>query len=100
MAFTKISSPIFTDTLKMYLAYALTVAYSPSFSSPIAFTCVAYKNLPPPNISCVRYVMVTMGLLISYHMLDADGYTVRMTSEVGVYTHTSQSYNYFDKILC
>ena len=27
----KFSSPIFTDTPKMYLAYALTVAYSPNF---------------------------------------------------------------------
>ena len=27
-----------TDTPKMYLAYALTVAYSSSFSSPVAFT--------------------------------------------------------------
>ena len=30
--FAKISSPIFTDTLKMYMAYALTVAYLPIFS--------------------------------------------------------------------
>ena len=29
---------IFTDAPKMYLAYALTVAYSPNFSSPIPFT--------------------------------------------------------------
>ena len=35
----KFSSPIFTDTLKIYLAYALTVVYSPKFSLPIAFTC-------------------------------------------------------------
>ena len=28
----KFSPPIFTDTLKTYLAYALTVAYSPNFS--------------------------------------------------------------------
>ena len=29
----KFSSPVFTDTLKMYLAITLTVAYSPNFSS-------------------------------------------------------------------
>ena len=32
----KFSSPIFTVTLKMYLAYTLTVAYLLNFSSPIA----------------------------------------------------------------
>ena len=31
----KFSSLIFTDTLKMYLAYALIVAYSPNFCLPI-----------------------------------------------------------------
>ena len=40
----KFSSPIFTGTLKMYLAYALTVAYLPNFSLPIAFTCMAHQN--------------------------------------------------------
>ena len=35
----KFSSPIFTDIQKMYLAYALTVAYLPKFSSPITFAC-------------------------------------------------------------
>ena len=45
----KFSSPIFTDTLKMYLAYALTVAYLPNFSSPIAFTCMVRQNIPQPN---------------------------------------------------
>ena len=42
----KISSPIFIDTLKMYLAYALTVARSPKFSSPIAYTCMVDHNFP------------------------------------------------------
>ena len=37
----------------MYLAHALTVAYSPNFSSPIAFTCMVCQNFPPPNISHV-----------------------------------------------
>ena len=45
------ASPIFTDTLKMY---ALTVAYSPNFSSPIAFTCTVHQNFLPPNNSHVQ----------------------------------------------
>ena len=49
--FAKISSRIFTDTLKMY---ALTVAYLPNFSSPIAFTCMVRQNFSLPNISRVR----------------------------------------------
>ena len=46
----KFFSPIFTDTLKMYLAYALTVAYSPNFSSLIALTCMVRLN-PPQKFS-------------------------------------------------
>ena len=42
----KFSSPIFTDTPKLYLAYALTVAYSPNFSLPIAFICMACQIFP------------------------------------------------------
>ena len=42
----KISSPIFIDTLKMYLAYALTLTYSPNFSSPIAFTDMVRQKFP------------------------------------------------------
>ena len=52
--FAKFSSPIFTDTLKMYLTYALTVAYWPDFSLPIAFTCMVRQNFLPPNISRVQ----------------------------------------------
>ena len=44
--FAKIFSPIFTDTLKMYLASALTVAYLPNFSSPIALP-VWFTNISP-----------------------------------------------------
>ena len=51
----KFSWPIFTDTSKMYLAYALTVAYSPNFSSPIPFTCTVCQNFPSLNISRVPY---------------------------------------------
>ena len=36
------SSPIFTDTPKMYLAFALTLVYSPNFSLPMALTCMVY----------------------------------------------------------
>ena len=42
----KFSLPIFTDRLKMYLAYALTVVYSPNFSSPTAFTIWFAKIFP------------------------------------------------------
>ena len=35
-----------TNTLKMYLAYALTVAYSPNFCLPIAFTCMVCQKFP------------------------------------------------------
>ena len=49
----KLSSPIFTDTPKMYLAYALTVAYSPNFSLPIAFTCTVRQTFPLPYITHV-----------------------------------------------
>ena len=56
----KFSLPIFTDTSKMYLTYALTVAYLPNFSSPIAliFACTVRQNFPSPNISHVRYYMI------------------------------------------
>ena len=58
----KCSSPIFTDTL----AYALTVAYSPHFSSPLAFTCMVHQNFPLPNIflcTVVWYMYVPTELL-------------------------------------
>ena len=51
----KFSLPIFTDKLKMYLAYALILAYLPNFFLPIAFTkssftlaftCMVYQNFP------------------------------------------------------
>ena len=49
-------SPIFTNTPKMYLAYAVTVAYSPNFSSPNAFTCMVRQNFFLPKISRVQYL--------------------------------------------
>ena len=42
----KFSSLIFTDTWKTYMAYALTVAYLPNFSSPIAYTYMLFQNFP------------------------------------------------------
>ena len=43
----------------MYLlAYALTIAYSPNFSLPIAFTFMISQNFPPPNISHVQYPLL------------------------------------------
>ena len=55
--FPKFSLPIFTYTVKMYLAYALTLASSPKFSLPIAFTCMVRQNFPPPKLSSVRHHM-------------------------------------------
>ena len=40
---------------KNVLTYALTVAYSPNFSLPIAFACTVRQNFLPPNISHVWY---------------------------------------------
>ena len=45
-------SPIFTDTPKMYMAYALTVAYLPNFSSPITFICTVRQNFPRQIFPC------------------------------------------------
>ena len=42
----------FTDTLKMYLVYVLTVAYLPNFSLPIAFTLM----ISPTKIFRARYI--------------------------------------------
>ena len=40
----------------MYLAYALTVTYSPNLSLPIALTCMVCQNFPPPKIFRVWYL--------------------------------------------
>ena len=50
--FAKISLPLFTDIPKMYLAYALTVTYSPMFSLPIPLTCMYGL----PKFSHVQYL--------------------------------------------
>ena len=52
----KFSSPIFTDTLKMYLAYALTVAYSQIFPHPNSF--YLYGS---PKFSHVWYKLCVKG---------------------------------------
>ena len=60
------SSPICTDTLKTCLAYALTGAYLPKFSLPIAkaFTYMFAKIFPLPNISHVWYVVLLLIILL------------------------------------
>ena len=60
----KFSLPIFIDIPKMYFLYALILAYSPNFSSPIAFTCVWFiKNFPHQNFPicgrCLYFVPKT-----------------------------------------
>ena len=64
----KKSSPIFTDTPKIYLAYALTLAYLLNFSSPIAFTCMVCTKISPIKYSCGWYmlynVFVNVGVLL------------------------------------
>ena len=53
----KFSSPIFTDTPKMHLTYALIVAYSPNLSSPIALTCMVPQNFPCQHFPvCGTYI--------------------------------------------
>ena len=42
----------YSDTPKMYLEYALTVTYSPNFSSPIAYTCIVHQTSPAKIFPC------------------------------------------------
>ena len=53
------SSPIFTDTQKMHLAYELIVAYSSNFSSPIALLYGSPK-FPP-----AKYFLYTVYFILS-----------------------------------
>ena len=46
----KFSLPLFTDTLKMYVAYALTVTYSAIFSLPIPLTYMVHQKFSPAKI--------------------------------------------------
>ena len=74
----KFSPPIFTDSPKLYLTYALTVAYLPNFSLPIAFTCTVCQNFPLPNISRVWYLhsyvlsMLSLGSIVISDLAVAD----------------------------
>ena len=75
----KFSLQIFTYTLKIYLPYLFTVACSPNFSSPIAFTCL--YGLPKFSLTKIflyNYAMVastdfdeelikTMSAFLFYH---------------------------------
>ena len=47
-----------TNIHKMYLAYALTAAYLPKFSLPIAFTGMVHQIFPPPKF--LMYSTLTM----------------------------------------
>ena len=44
-------------TENVFGIYALTVAYSPNFSSPLAFTCMVHQNFPCQIFPCtvVKY---------------------------------------------
>ena len=48
-------SLILTDARNTYIAYALTEAYLPNFSLPIAFTYMIRQSFLPQNISHVQY---------------------------------------------
>ena len=62
----KFSSSIFTDTLKMYLAYALTVAYLPKFSLPIAFTCTVCQKIFPAKHFLCGIIILLVNVLLRY----------------------------------
>ena len=50
-----LSSPIFTDTQKMYMALCTDCCL---FANFLAFTCIMVcQNFPTPNISCVLYML-------------------------------------------
>ena len=59
----KFSSPLFTDTLKMYMAIwhccVLTdCSLFTKFFLANSFTCMVRQNFPPPNVSHVRYLAI------------------------------------------
>ena len=56
-----------TDTSKMYLAYALIVAY---LSCQKAFLPVWFAKFPTPKFSCVQYsVIVVLGYIARYGII-------------------------------
>ena len=48
----------YTENVFGILAYALTVAYSPNFSSPVAFTCMVCQNSPAKYFPCIVHMVV------------------------------------------
>ena len=56
----------YSDTLKMYLVYAMTVAYLSNFSLPITFTFVVHQIFPPPKYSHVQYIYSFVRMCITY----------------------------------
>ena len=64
------------DTPKMDLAYALTVAYSPNFSSPIAFTCAAVlikcTKIMLKNKNCACIVVCCIQICMNMSLVIAD----------------------------
>ena len=65
----------------MYLAYALSVAYSPNFSLPIAFTCMVRQTFPIPNISHVPY-----------NLFSSSGSTIQLYNSIFLITVTANRY--------
>ena len=61
------AKPIFTDTPKLYLAYALTYLICQNFPChlPIALTCMVHQNLPPPKFSHARYLYLYLYLYLN-----------------------------------
>ena len=62
-----------TDILKLYSAYALTIAYSPKFSSQIAFTCMVCQNFPLSNIPVYRSNQIVQPVAINYKYFCCSG---------------------------
>ena len=98
--FTKCSSPIFTDTLKMYLAYALTVYYyyslSAKFSSPVAFTCMVHDH--PCIVYCSSRVVACILKKISYVSESAG--VIHTNTHCTQYTHIWYVYGAICSCLC
>ena len=64
----KFSPPIFTDTLKMYLAYALTVTHSPNFLSN-SFYLYCLPKFPLPNFFHVWYIRNIIHMYVYMHCM-------------------------------
>ena len=84
---------LFTDTQKTYMAYALTAAYLPKFSSPQAFTCMVRQNFPPP-----KYFLCTVGRSYYKLKLTASGNPEKLKKAVGA-TAVESVFNTFRRTL-